>query len=240
MNILSIDTSSNICGVSILENEKLICNLDTLAINSHSETLMHIIQNALEKSNLTINDINLLVCDIGPGSFTGLRIGVATVKGFCDTLNIPSVGISSLECLAYSLKNEVSNNNLICSILDCKNENCYFALYQKNNNELENLIEPQADNLEDALSILKTYCEDNFNNYAITFVGDGSVNFKDKIESSIPYSNFCDSEFNHLNSYSLGLAGLEKYNSGIELDEVLPLYLKKPLAQRQLEEKGLK
>lgn len=240
MNILSIDTSSNICGVSILENEKLICNLDTLAINSHSETLMHIIQNALEKSNLTIKDINLLVCDIGPGSFTGIRIGVATVKGFCDTLNIPSVGISSLECLAYSLKNEVSNNNLICSILDCKNENCYFALYQKNNNELENLIEPQADNLEDALSILKTYCEDNFNNYAITFVGDSSVNFKDKIESSIPYSNFCDSKFNHLNSYSLGLAGLEKYNSGIELDEVLPLYLKKPLAQRQLEEKGLK
>ena len=115
-----------------------------------------------------------------------------------------------------------------------------FCIISKNNNELENLIEPQADNLEDALSILKTYCEDNFNNYAITFVGDGSVNFKDKIESSIPYSNFCDSEFNHLNSYSLGLAGLEKYNSGIELDEVLPLYLKKPLAQRQLEEKGLK
>ena len=145
MKILSIDTSSKICGVSVLDNENLICNLDTVSENSHSVSLMPMISSALKKANLELKDIGLIVCDVGPGSFTGIRIGIATVKGFCDSLNIPCIGISSLEALAYPIlysefnKNIIDNSaNLVCSILDCKNENCYFALYQRNSELVDN------------------------------------------------------------------------------------------------------
>ena len=128
MKILSIDTSSNICGVSILDDSNLICNLDNDTGRTHSENLMPMIKGALSKSNLTLNEIDLIVCDIGPGSFTGIRIGIATVKAFNDSLNIPCIGISSLEALAYNINN---NSSLVCSILDSKNDNCYFALYER-------------------------------------------------------------------------------------------------------------
>lgn len=243
MKILSIDTSSKICGVSVLDNENLICNLDTVTENSHSVSLMPMISSALKKANLELKDIGLIVCDVGPGSFTGIRIGIATVKGFCDSLNIPCIGISSLETLAYPIlysesneNNIDSSTNLVCSILDCKNENCYFALYQKDNN----LIEPQAESLESALAILDSYCQDNFDTFTLTFVGDGSVNFKEKILASFPDAKFADASNNELNSYYLGLAGLLAYNNGCETENILPLYLKKPLAQRQLEEKEKK
>ncbi|MGN1297038.1 MAG: tRNA (adenosine(37)-N6)-threonylcarbamoyltransferase complex dimerization subunit type 1 TsaB [Clostridia bacterium] len=240
MKILSIDTASNICGVSILENEKLICNLDTNTGRTHSENLMPMVRNALEKTNLTLNDIGLISCDIGPGSFTGIRIGIATVKAFKDSLDIPCIGISSLESLAYNIKDNIKENELICSLIDCKNDNCYFALYEKKNTLLENLIEPQAESIESCLSILKSYCEDTLTNSSLTFIGDGSTVFQNKIKEVFLHANFANSSLNILSSYSLGLAGLDKYQCNADIQEILPLYLKKPQAQRQLEEKEKK
>lgn len=255
MKILSIDTSSNICGVSILEDTNLICKLDTTTLRTHSENLMPMIDEAFKKSNLKPTDIELLVCDIGPGSFTGIRIGVATAKAFSDSLNIPCIGISSLEALAFGMmflgteqkcitqtfgnKVEMSQNEIkyVCSLIDCKNDNCYFSLYEKKRNELITLIEPQAESIESALAILNSYCEDTLNSVPIAFVGDGAEICKSKILHIFENSEFLPTEFSILNSEALGLAGFSKFNSGEELSEVLPLYLKKPQAQRQLEEK---
>lgn len=235
MKILSIDTSSNICGVSILEDTNLICKLDADTARTHSENLMPMIDEALKKAELKPADINLIVCDIGPGSFTGIRIGVATAKAFSDSLNIPCVGISSLEALAY----KVMFLGYVCSMIDCKNDNCYFALYEKKDDGLETLIEPQAESVEGALAILDSYCVDTLNSDSIAFVGDGSDIYKTEISQTFENATFLPDEFNVLNSDTLALAGLSKFNSGIELDDVLPLYLKKPQAQRQLEEKEL-
>ncbi|MCI8444452.1 MAG: tRNA (adenosine(37)-N6)-threonylcarbamoyltransferase complex dimerization subunit type 1 TsaB [Clostridia bacterium] len=237
MKVLSIDTASNICGVSLLENTKLICHLDTHTGRTHSENLMPMIQEAFTKTNLRLKDIDLIVCDIGPGSFTGLRIGIATVKAFADSLLIPCIGISSLEGLAYPIKNDLHENDCICSLLDCKNDNCYFAFYEKKNGILETLFEPQAETLQGALSILKSYCEDTLKNISITFVGDGSEIYQSSIKEIFPTAKFASQNQNVLNSYFLALAGLEHYHSGVELPEILPLYLKKPQAERQLEER---
>ena len=234
MKILSIDTSSNICGVSILEDKKLICNLDSNTGRTHSENLMPMIKDAFSKSNLSLNDINLIACDIGPGSFTGIRIGIATVKAFHDSLNIPCIGISSLESLAYNVDD---NSNLVCSILDCKNSNCYFALYERRENYFEELIEPQAESIDSTIAILNSYLEDNFNNSSITFVGDGAENFKNQISNVFKNAIFLDPKQNILNSYNLGLCGFEKYQNGISNEDILPLYLKKPQAQRLLEQR---
>lgn len=236
MKILSIDTASNICGVSILEDAKLIYTLDTNTGRTHSENLMPMIQEAFEKTNLSLKDIDLLVCDKGPGSFTGIRIGISTIKAFHDSLNIPCIGISSLESLAYNLKNNL-NNKYVCSIIDCKNDNCYFALYENQTDSLETLIEPQAESISSALSILNSYCNDTLENNSLCFVGDGSEIYQNEIKEIFSNANFADTTFNVLNSYSLGLAGLDKSNSFSDTQDVLPLYLKKPQAQRQFEEK---
>lgn len=235
MKILSIDTSSNICGVSILDDSNLICNLDNDTGRTHSENLMPMIKDTLSKSNLTLNEIDLIVCDIGPGSFTGIRIGIATAKAFNDSLHIPCVGVSSLEALAYNINND---SNLVCSILDCKNDNCYFALYEKKEKIFETLIEPQAENIDSTLSILRSYIDDNFENSNITFVGDGSKIYQNQIKETFKEAQISDENLDILNSYNLGICGYQKFvNSGYINEEILPLYLKKPQAQRLLEEK---
>ena len=237
MKILSIDTASDVCGVSILENNNLIEKFDVITKESHSQRLMPIIENAFKKTKLTIDDIDLIVCDIGPGSFTGIRIGVATVKAFCDSKDIIPIGISSLESLAYSIKN---NSKIICSIINAKNDNCYFALYEKSkDNTLQTLIEPEAENIDTTLSIINSYNLDTLNNQVISFVGDGSKVYKDKILEVFPNVIIADNKNDILDSYNLGLAGFDKYSSGEELEELLPLYLKKPQAQIQLEKKDI-
>ena len=215
MKILCIDTSSKLCSVAILENNTLINKLELYNGLTHSETLMPLIKKIMEICNLSLNDIDLLVSDVGPGSFTGIRIGVATCKAFSDSLNIPCVGISSLEVLAYNMKND----GIICSTIDCKNDNCYFALYKLANGNYTVLEEPCAKTVQEVLDILDT----KYSNNQINFVGDG-------IPSK---STNC-----YLNIKNLGIAGYKKFISHNNVDEdVLPLYLKKPQAQRQLEEK---
>lgn len=228
MKILSIDTSSNICGVSILEDNNLICKLDKNTGRTHSENLMQMIEKAFNQTNLKLSDIDLMVCDNGPGSFTGIRIGISTVKAFHDSLSIPCICVSSLEALAYAIKDE----GLIASILDCKNDNCYFALYELKNSTYNEVISPNADTIENALDKISSISTSN-----ITFVGDACKIFMELITTKFNNFSFSAPENNLLNSYNLGLAGLQKFKEN-KFNDILPLYLKKPQAQRQLEEKS--
>lgn len=215
MKILCIDTSSKLCSVAILENTTLINKLELDNGLTHSETLMPLIKNLLESCNLSLTDIDLLVSDVGPGSFTGIRIGVATCKAFSDSLNIPCIGISSLEVLAYNIKND----GIICSTIDCKNDNCYFALYKLQDGIYNVLEEPCAKSVDEVLDLLKKQYSDK----TIKFVGDG-------IPSK---STNC-----YLNVENLGIASYKKFiNTHNTGEELLPLYLKKPQAQKQLEAK---
>lgn len=237
MKVLAIDTSSKLCSVAILEDTNLIKKLELDNGLTHSETLMPLIKQLLNECKLSLNDIDLLVSDIGPGSFTGIRIGVSTCKAFSDSLNIPCVGVSSLEVLAYNIKDD----GIICSTIDCKNDNCYFSLYQLNNGVYSVLEEPCAKSVEDVLNLLKS----DYNTTNVNFVGDGI--------SSAQLCNFCIDKFNadksnfesskeefcsYLNIENLGIAGFTKFINANKIGEnILPLYLKKPQAQIQLEAK---
>ena len=189
---------------------------------------MPMISKAFDDTHLSIQDIDLLVCDKGPGSFTGIRIGIATVKAFHDSLDIPCVGISSLEALAYSIKKE----GLIFSIIDCKNDNCYFALYEYKNSKYNELIPPTAESVLNAINLCNNFLNENT---FVSVVGDGVFSYKDLINDNLK-ANLEFSKNNDLDSYCLALAGLAKYEN-IKSENILPLYLKKPQAQRILEEK---
>lgn len=220
MKILSIDTASNICTVAILEDyeckEEIIVN----DARNHSEKIMPVIEEALNRTNLNLKDINLIVCDKGPGSFTGIRIGVGTVLAFKDSLNIPCIGVSSLESLAYNVKKK----GIICSLIDAKNDNVYFGLFENGQN-YQQLDDLAFLSIDEVISKIKIF--DN-----ITFVGDGALAHQELLKNSTHNCSFCDK--NDLSSYSLGIAGLYKYNRNIK-NSLMPLYLRKSQAERALE-----
>lgn len=225
MKILSIDTASDLCTVALLENENCIREIIVNDARNHSEKIMPVIEQLFQETNLTLKDINLIVCDKGPGSFTGIRIGVGTVLAFQDSLNIPCVGISSLEALVYNVKQE----GLICSLIDAKNNNVYLGLFKFENNEYTQLDNLDFKTIDEAIATLKNY------NSPITFVGDGSITHKNLLKTNFENCLFTDK--NELSSYSLGIAGLNTYKKGIQTS-LMPLYLRKSQAERALEGKN--
>lgn len=226
MKILSIDTSSKICGVAILEDKILLKEQSEDNGLSHSEKLMPIIKETLENVNLVLKDIDLIVCDKGPGSFTGIRIGVATAKAFSDSLNIQAIGISALEALAYNVK----TNGVICPLIDAKNDNAYVGVFEKIDEKYLLRRDFSCENISDFLAELKDI------EYSITFVGDGAITYKDKILSAL--GDKCKfTENNDLSSFNLGLAGLTHFENQ-DFCDVTPLYLRKPQAERMLENKN--
>ena len=225
MKILSIDTASNLCTVAILDNQLCLKEINVNDARNHSEKIMPVIEQLFNETKLSISDIDLIVCDKGPGSFTGIRIGVGTVLAFRDSLNVNCVGISSLEALAYNIKKE----GLICSLIDAKNDNVYFGLFKLENSKYNLISNLEFKSIEDVVSDLSKYSD------TITFVGDGAVAHKDYMMQNLHSCNF--SEANDLSSFSLGLAGLASYKEGIN-SSIMPLDLRKSQAERALEEKG--
>ena len=234
MKILSIDTSSKICSVSILEDNNVIVekNIDDMA--THSQKLMPMVDNILKEQSMKLTDFDLFACSVGPGSFTGVRIGVSTVKAFCDVTNVPATAVSSLEGLAYNTLNSkfANNENIICSLIDAKNDNVYCGIFRNESNHFIQLEDLCAKNINEVLTILDKYASS-----PILFVGDGAVYHKDLILEKLSSAIFVEDEINKQTSISIGKAGFDKYNNGIYGDSNLlsPLYLRKSQAERALE-----
>lgn len=231
MKILSIDTSSNVCSVAILEDEKVIKEITIEDGNTHSVKLMPQIEQIFNETNLSLNDIDLFACDKGPGSFTGIRIGISTIKAFCDVTNKRSLGISSLMGLAYN----INFDGLICSLIDAKNDNVYFGLFDNSTKKYIKVDNYLAENINYVTEIL------SFCNKPIFFVGSGSIVYKDVLESVLKENAiFSDIENdNKLNAVSIGKAAYTIFfcNEYSEEYNLSPLYLKKSNAERELEAK---
>ena len=228
MKILSINTSSNICSVAILEDANLIKEITIDDANTHSVKLMPLIDELFCKTNLSISNIDLFACDKGPGSFTGIRIGISTIKAFCDVTLKPSVGISSLVSLAYSSNYE----GLICSLIDAKNDNVYYGLFEHKNGVYTQVGEFLADTIYNVTEILKV-C-----NKPVFFVGNGSTIYQDVLKSNLDKNAIIENNeaYIGLNAYHTGRAAFDAFSKN-EIVPISPLYLKKSNAERELEEK---
>jgi len=226
LKILSIDTSSNICSVAILEDTNIICELNIKDSKTHSENLMPLIDKLLSTSNLNLDDIECIVCDKGPGSFTGIRIGISTVKALAEVRQIPIVGVSSLDALSYQV---FPSKGVICSILDARNDNVYCGIFSPNHELLHEYV---ADHINDVIPLLQTY-------ESITFVGDAcpihEELLKEKLSSTLYFPGILE-----LNASSLGICGYNHFKNGDidNSDSILPLYLRKSQAERMKELHG--
>ena len=234
MKILSLETASEICSVAILEDNKVIKELHLENGNTHSQNLMPLIEQILNDTNLSLKDIDLYSCDKGPGSFTGIRIGISTIKAFRDVTLKPIIGISSLEALTYNVK---SNTDFICSIIDAKNDNVYYGIF-KNDDEKTKIGEFNFNHINNLLQYLKT---EKFLNKKIFFVGNGSIVYKNMIEFELNTNAqfFQDSSCNKLNAINVGIASFNTFNKNkSDFSNITPLYLKKSSAELTLEEKN--
>lgn len=228
MKILAIETASNLCSVSVLEDNKLIKEIISDEAKNHSIMLMPLIDELLNSLNLKLDDIDLFACDKGPGSFTGIRIGISTIKGFCDVLNKPCIGISSLDSLARNVK----ENGYICSLIDAKHDNVYCGIYKFEDNKLTQFENYVFDDINNILELLK----DLKNN--IFFVGNCGILYKDMIESVLK-NNAIILQDSETTSTLVGLTAFDKYNLEERFDSfsLNPLYLKKSNAELQQEKK---
>ncbi|MBE6047018.1 MAG: tRNA (adenosine(37)-N6)-threonylcarbamoyltransferase complex dimerization subunit type 1 TsaB [Clostridium sp.] len=227
MIVLSIDSSSKVATVALLNNDEILGEYVINNKREHSVLLMPMIENLLKDCNLSIDDIDGYVVSKGPGSFTGLRIGMATIKGLSFGSSKPYISISTLDALAYSL---IDFNGLICPIMDALRENVYTALYKNTNEKLENILEPKPMDIDKLVELLKERNED------VIFTGDAISKHKDYIKANLPNAKFAPNHLSIIKASSLGELGLNLLKSGKYDDpNSAPIYLKQPQAVRELE-----
>ena len=229
MIVLSIDSASKVATAALLDENNLIAEYTINNKLEHSTLIMDIVDKLLKDSNLDIDDIDGFVVSKGPGSFTGLRIGMSTVKGLSFGSNKPYISISSLDALAYSL---INFNGTICPIMDALRSSVYTCLYKGNNGKLEKLIDYSALELDELIELLKEKGEE------VIFTGDAVNKHKDYLLEHIPNANFAPNHLSIIRASSLGELGLEMLLNN-EYDDLnsSPFYLKKPQAQRELEKR---
>jgi len=185
---------------------------------NHGETLLPVVTSTLEMTGVTIRDVELLVVTLGPGSFTGLRVGASTAKGFALATGVPIVGVSTLETLAMNLPNSPM---AVCPMLDARKSEVYTALVRPQHDYGMELLIPEQ--VAAPAEFLEQIDKD------VIFVGDGAVAYRDIIRKALPhYSHFAAPHLNMIRAFSAGLLGLKKFRDGDTLNPVnfTPRYIR--------------
>lgn len=238
MKILSMDTSSDVCSVALLEDDRIIDEIHNQSEKEHSQSLMPMIKELLEKNRITLDDIDLVASGIGPGSFTGIRIGIATTKAFSDAKNIPVVGVNSLEAQAYMvLLKEEKENSKILSMIDARNENAYVAVYRYKNDNLSVYKNPEIMSISNA----PEYLDFKDNVYIIGNVPLEKVESMLRARASKEQAQGVDiKKYKFVNSNNtfaeaIGVCAYYKYQNGLAGDSnsIEPMYLNLSQAEKQ-------
>ncbi len=174
MKTLAIDTSNQTLAVAVVDGQEVLGQSQTMAIKNHSTALMPAIDGLMQAVGMAPKELEQIVVAKGPGSYTGLRIGVTTAKTLAQTLNIPLIGVSSLKTVAA---NCVGVSQVIVPLFDARRQNVYAGAYQWHNGTLETRIKDQHISLSELLIQLKAV-----DGQEVLFVGADTVKFKDMIE----------------------------------------------------------
>lgn len=173
MKLLAVDTSTRACSVAVVDQDRLACEITTGPTGTHSTHLLSLIRMALELAEMELHGLDGLAVCLGPGSFTGLRIGVSTVKGLAFATAKPVAGVSSLEALAQPC---LPWPHLICAMLDARKGEVYAARYRARDGRLEREGREVVLSIEDALDGIHETC---------LFVGDGARRYREPIGSKL-------------------------------------------------------
>ena len=179
--ILCIETATKSCSVSLSQNGKTLQTIELVSDQySHSEKLTLFIEQILKDQQKSFSDLDAVAVSKGPGSYTGLRIGVSTAKGICYAINKPLISISTLEAMAYGMSLQYPDA-IYCPMLDARRMEVYCAFYGNKESEIEAKVLDENSFKEDLYK------------HSIIFFGDGSDKFKQIVEH--PNAIFIDDVF---------------------------------------------
>ncbi len=164
MKILSLDSSAKVATVALCEDGALLAEYTLNNGNTHSETLLPMIESLMKQYGITVGDIDLFACTSGPGSFTGVRIGAATLKGLAFGRDLPCVGVSTPEAIAENL---TVLPGLICPVMNARRSQVYCALFRSDGETLTRLLPDSALSIAELDELLSAYGE------PVAFAGDG-------------------------------------------------------------------
>ncbi len=225
MNVLSVDTSTIVATAAVVNEEKTICETIVNYKKKHSEKLLPAIDHMLCDAGLSIRDIDAFGIVAGPGSFTGLRIGMATVKGFAQAMNKPVVPISTLEALAYNLPYA---SGVVCPILDAQRSQVYTGMFRfDEQGQMIRELEDSVMDVDELISILENFSDDR-----IYLLGDGVPRFYEVIADKVPVVKVLP----HLSmnrASSAGMLAVERALKGEVQDykAVEPIYIRPSYAE---------
>lgn len=230
MKILSIDTSTIVSSVALVDEDKIYSEITINSKkNNHSEKLILLIDEVLKSSDLQIEDIDYFSCTIGPGSFTGLRIAIATIKGLAQSLQKPVIGASTLQSLAYNMP---FAKGILCPVMDAQRDEVYTCFYKWEKGVLVPLSEETVFTVDHLVKMIEEQ-DDN-----VILIGDAIKKFspeileiyKDKIQIAPMSSRMPKAS-------SLGNLSVEMVRKGLlsSYSTIEPNYMRKSQAEVQLE-----
>lgn len=230
MKILSVDTSATAASVALAEEGKLIGETFINTSLTHSQTLIPMVEQLLSNTKTDISDIDAIAVNAGPGSFTGVRIGVAAVKGLAFANDIPCVSVSTLHSMAY---NFISSNCIVCAVMDARCSQVYNALFKIESGKITRLCDDRALSLENLKAELQSIDE------KIIIAGDGADITYKYIGDEIKNAELAPTNLKYQRASSTALIAFEKINNGqtVSAQELMPVYLRLPQAQRELNKK---
>ncbi len=230
MIILGIDSSSVSGGVCVADNEQILSNGFVKNGLTHSQTLLPLISETVERSGKPTDDIDLISVTKWPGSFTGLRIGMATAKGIAAANNTKCVGVSSLEAAGFGVYLSDSydlDGAVISAVMDARCKQVYNALFSISDGQFSRLCDDRA------LSIDELLCELKSMGKKVILVGDGAKLCYDSFGANIDCT-LTDEQDMYVSGKSVALLGLKYAENAVKYDKLQPFYLRLPQAQREL------
>lgn len=219
MKILAIDTGGYSCSVALTENDTLKYEYAADHGRTHAVTLPGMIDAVLSASGTPFGDIDGFAVSTGPGSFTGLRIGIATIKGLGLAASKPVAAVSSLEALAYQCPGV---ETLICPLIDARKKEVYAAFYRWCGGRLNTVDPPTVGTPENILPGIRERC---------FFVGSGALLYKDIIENRLEKtSSIAPPGVNRVRASTVARLGYRQLqdNRGVSAHSVVPLYVRRP------------
>lgn len=223
MKVLAIDTSNQPLSIALLEDQQLLATITTNIQKNHSVTLMPLVEELFERANWQPQELDRVVVAQGPGSYTGLRIGVTTAKMLAYTLNKELVGVSSLEVLAGGFP---ETNKLVVPLFDARRENVFAGAYYIKAGKPEQVIDDQHISLTGLCELLQAYPQ-------VVFMGKDCLQFKGQLldRFSSEKISFAQKNFAYPQAYILGLLGEER--KPVNIDHFVPRYLRLTQAETQ-------
>lgn len=229
MRILAVDTSTNVASVAILEDEKVIGEFNCNTGKTHSQKLMPMIQSLLEKVCLSANDIDAYAASVGPGSFTGLRIGVTTIKAMAFAAGKPVISVYTLDALAY---NVAMSKAIICPIIDARNNQVFTALYKFKDGNLEKLTDYLGIHINELVELIRSMEGD------IVLLGDACGLHRDYFTTQLGKRvSIAPPNLAQASASSVALCAQKLVIQG-KLEncyDMVPFYLRKSQAERERE-----